>query len=110
MKIPNIERAVISDAKISDYILNSDHTDGWSKARFFESFGFEKSGVNVFKEALHELIRENDVTESIDTQFGVKFVVEGQIISPDGRNPIVKSIWIIQNGEDFPKFVTVYPI
>jgi len=44
MKIPGAERAVLDDAKISDYLLSRDHRVGSAKARFFEQLGFNQQG------------------------------------------------------------------
>jgi len=54
--------------------------------------------------ATHELGR---VEES---PFGTRYVVEGPLVTPDGRNPPVRSVWFIEAGEDTPQLVTVYPL
>lgn len=35
MKLPNTHLAIVEQSKICDYLLNSDHRFGASKARFF---------------------------------------------------------------------------
>jgi hypothetical protein len=40
MKLPNADKAVVEREKILDYLLNSEHRYGASKARFFAAFGF----------------------------------------------------------------------
>jgi hypothetical protein len=35
--------------------------------------------------------------------------VHGTITGPSGRAAGVVAVWIILNGEDFPRFVTAYP-
>jgi len=32
--------------------------------------------------------------------------VVGPLITPDARNPIVRSVWIVLHGDDVPRFVT----
>jgi hypothetical protein len=41
--------------------------------------------------------------------FGQKYEVDGILRGPSGREARVTTIWIVKNGEDFPRLVTVYP-
>ncbi len=36
--------------------------------------------------------------------------VEGKLSTPDARDPLVRSVWFIEHGEDVPRFVTAYPM
>ncbi|MEH1978998.1 MAG: DUF6883 domain-containing protein [Nostoc sp.] len=45
-----------------------------------------------------------------DSPFGTRYAVEGTLLSPDGRNPVICSAWFIETGETIPKFVTSYPL
>jgi len=40
---------------------------------------------------------------------GQKYEVRGKIHGPTGGEAQITSIWIILNGEDFPRLVTAYP-
>ena len=40
MKLPNAYLAIVDEGKLRDYLLNSAHRYGTSKARFFSDFGF----------------------------------------------------------------------
>ncbi len=40
MKLPNVERAVVTREKVIDYLLSDTHRDGRHKALFFKRFGF----------------------------------------------------------------------
>jgi len=42
--------------------------------------------------------------------FGVHYVIEGKIHTPDGRDPMVRVIWIIDDGDDVPRLVSAYPM
>ena len=46
MKLPNAEHAIVERKKIADYLPDSAHPYGASKARFFASFGFVARGEN----------------------------------------------------------------
>lgn len=43
------------------------------------------------------------------SDFGQKYGVNGILRGPSGREAAVTTIWIVKNGEDFPRLVTVYP-
>jgi hypothetical protein len=40
MKLRNYEQAVVSESKITEYLLSDTHPEGKEKAAFFERFGF----------------------------------------------------------------------
>ena len=42
------------------------------------------------------------------SSFGVKYVIDGPLQTPDGRNPSVRAIWFVETGEKQPRFVTAY--
>ena|SRR5437867_10843013 len=56
MKLPNFDKAVVSEEKITGYLLNPLHADGAAKARFFAALGFrlEDWQPNMLKE--HERV------------------------------------------------------
>jgi hypothetical protein len=41
--------------------------------------------------------------------FGQKYVIHGILQGPNGRGAFTVSVWIVLNGEAFPRFVTAYP-
>ena len=106
MRIPFFENAIVPEGKIAEYLLNPDHADGASKARFFMRIGFDAGTLSA---ALLKHIRENDFTEVETTLYGTKYGVEGLVDSPFGFRFYLRSIWIIPNGEPFPKLITAYP-
>jgi hypothetical protein len=64
----------------------------------------------MLRDALISHAVANDVKIRTETDFGSKFIAEGPIMSPDGRNPKVRTIWIQRVHEDDVHFVTAYPI
>jgi hypothetical protein len=45
-----------------------------------------------------------------DTAFGTRYTVEGKILSPDGRNPRIRTVWLIETGRSGARLITAYPI
>ena len=109
MRLPDAERAVVAKEKITEYLLSFTSLEGASKARFFYSFGFRTEQWEVFAEALRELCSQYEVVEISEEEFGIQHVIIGRIVTPDGRNPLIKTVWQFDHGADFPRFVTAYP-
>jgi hypothetical protein len=45
----------------------------------------------------------------MESKHGKKYIVDGAIESPGGKTPMVRTVWIIDKGENIPRLVTVYP-
>jgi hypothetical protein len=110
MKLPNHERAYVPEAKITNYLLNEDHPVGASKARFFLRFGFTKEAWQIFASALAEHAAAHEVSQILTAEDGVRYAVEGDLRTPDGRNPYIRSTWIIETGSELPRLTSAYPI
>jgi hypothetical protein len=52
----------------------------------------------------------HEVARVEDSPFGKRYVVEGSVVTPDGRNPLVRAVWFVEVGDDRPQLVTVYPL
>lgn len=109
MKLPNLERAIVKRQKIVDYLLSRTHRDGRAKAQYFLGFGFDPEKWQVFAEALKGHAAANDVSESVTSPFGMRYIINGELEAPDGRKPRVRAIWFIEDGDDVPTLVTAYP-
>lgn len=109
-KVPNAERAVIPNRKITAYLLDVTHDRGGDKARFFLRFGFSMLEWEVLATALRYHIVTHTITSQRITAYGFNYAVEGELPSPDGRNPMVQTVWKIERGQDIPSFVTAYPM
>ena len=110
MKLPNAERAVVPQQKIAGYLLSISHRDGHSKAAFFLRFGFSANVWQGLAEASRPHAIDHEINAVEDSPFGTRYVIEGVILSPDGRNPTIRSVWFIEAGEEAPRFVTAYPL
>ncbi|MDY7020780.1 MAG: hypothetical protein SWJ54_05370 [Cyanobacteriota bacterium] len=60
--------------------------------------------------ALINHVTNHELAKIEVSPFGMRYVIEGELITPDNRNPEVRSVWFIAIGEDIPKFVTAYPL
>lgn len=106
MKLPNAEQAVIADDKLS-YLLSEEKSGG--KDRFFKSFGFSVIQLDVLRAALLQHAHVNEVYETAYNDFGLKYIVRGELIAPDGRHPNVQTVWQIDHNQTVPYLVSAYP-
>lgn len=59
---------------------------------------------------LQQHARDNDVTFSENTPFGTRYVIEGPLVAPDGRQLQVRTVRFIDEAGQVPRFVTAYPL
>jgi len=109
-KLPDAESAYIDPGKIAGYLLSETHPRGRLKAAFFRRFGFSAGHPGVFAEALLNHARSHDLAGAVETAFGIHYIIEGAIETPDKRNPVVRTVWVIKTGETLPRFVTATPV
>jgi hypothetical protein len=107
--VPNRDQAIIDPIKVSDYLLSEIHPVGRSKARFFKRFGFREHAPEALAQALLAHVQDWPAAAIEVSPYGTKYRVEGRLISPDGRNPRVGTVWIILDGEIIPRFITAFP-
>jgi hypothetical protein len=106
---PNVEHAVVESQKLSDYLLNLSHPVAGPKAKWFISLGFSREEPEILAQRLLELAQRSDDYSVIETSFGVKYVVQGLLVTPNGTSTMVRTVWIVESGSDVPRLATAYP-
>ncbi len=81
MKVPNVGSAQITGSKLREYLLSPSHPIGRYKARFFGNLGYTREDAGRLATDLLEILA-NDIQDSIETEFGTKYVVPGQRTAP----------------------------
>jgi hypothetical protein len=110
MRIPRCNEAYVSIAKLQDYLLSKTHPVGRSKAKFFRSLGFDETKTALLEARLLAIVRSEDYVEVAPSPHGTKYVVERAIQTPRGDGVQIRTVWIIETGENRPRFVTAYPV
>ena len=110
MKLPDVEKAEIPEAKVVRYLLSTSHRAGKSKASFFMGFGFGPERWEELARALKQHAIDNEVTLEETTVFGTRYVIEGLLQAPDGRWLNIRSAWFIDKKGDAPRFITAHPL
>ncbi|WP_409013333.1 DUF6883 domain-containing protein [Dyadobacter sp. CY343] len=109
MKIPNNDQSFVADRKITEYLLSDTHEIGKHKADFFKRFGFKISDLHTFKSALMQHSIDRDIEKTNNSDHGVRYELKCEIKTPDERNPCVVTVWIVEKGQEDPRFITAYP-
>ncbi len=50
------------------------------------------------------------MAETSEDGDGLTYVVEGRMKTPSGRQPRVRTVWLVESGEVAPRFITAYPL
>lgn len=110
MKLPNATEAIVPQQKITEYLLSLTHRDGQSKARFFLRFGFGSDRWETLATALRQHALDHPVQAIEPSPFGTRYVIEGPLIAPDGRRPVIRVVWFLETDATIPRLVTAYPV
>jgi hypothetical protein len=106
--LPNAHMAFVEPAKLVSYLLDPNREEGGPKSRFLAAMGFELGKPDEVERALLAHARAYDAAE-LATPFGMKYHVDGALISPSGRAAMVRTVWQIDTGTVAPRFVTLRP-
>ena len=71
--------------------------------------GFNESNIALLHEGLIGIARLCEVQNSLSTPYGEKFVIDGEMLAPNGNFIFLRTVWIIDKGQSHPRFVTAYP-
>lgn len=108
MHVPQAEAAFVEKRKIRDYLLSPSHPQDSGKAAFFQLFGFGAAQWEVMRDALTWHPVANVVSKVTQSPHGTKYEVRCSTTSPDGRNPCITTVWIVE-GARSPRLVTAFP-
>jgi hypothetical protein len=109
MRLLNGARAVVPKSKITEYLLSRSHPDGRSKAEYLARFGFRLESWTILQEALLQHADSSEVVQEAGSEYGTRYVLEGPLRTPDGRNPVHRTVWIVETGSTVPQLITAYP-
>ena len=110
MRLPNAEQAQIDPNKLKEYLLSETHPIGRSKARFLHDIGYNESKPEILEETLLKIARTEEIVETVQSVHGTKYIIDGMIIPPQGDQVRLRTVWIVDRGQDYPRFVTAYPL
>ena len=109
MRLPNAERAIVDPTKITEYLLNLSHPDGASKARFFGRFGFSLDRWENLAKSLRDHAMRHTVESVTESEYGLRYCIDGLLETPDGRKPRVRTVWLVTQPGAVPRLITAHP-
>ncbi len=108
MLLPNGERAIIDQRKLSDYCLSPEHDEGAHKARLFgRLLGLGQEDVEQLIAELRSAAASGNAVPGVLDRYGQRYVIDFPMTGPAGGT-VVRSAWIIRTSETLPRLVTCY--
>lgn len=109
MKIPNGDRAIIEQSKITGYALNANHKRGGSKAKKLIRYGYSLSSWQQLELDIRRYHLTADIRIEKTTRYGVRYEIREALLAPVNRWLYVKTVWQIDIGTDVPRLITLVP-
>lgn len=108
MILPNYEHAVIDIIKLRDYCLSKSHPRGKHKAKVFKSvLGLIDSDAKILREIIIRELPHSEINEHYSDKHGKRYVVDIQI-NRNNTVVILRTAWIVKNGESVPRLTTCF--
>jgi hypothetical protein len=95
--------------KVRDYLLSAANPRTRGKAAFFQGLGFDPAAWELLRDALLLIAQAEDVSPGQASELGTKYEIRATIAGPTGRRAVIRTVWIVNVGEDRPRFITAFP-
>ena len=107
-KLPNPENALVETRKLRDYCLSPEHPRGRHKARVFASaLGLTVDDSHELRRALlAATLSEEALVAEVD-EYGQRYMLDFEMSTEMG-SAVVRSVWMVRSGEDFPRFTSCW--
>ena len=92
-----------------DCILDVSHIDNKRRAAFFFALGFSQRNWETLQYALLAHPTTNAVERVTQTEYGTRYRVRCNLVSPNGRNPCIVTVWALDQGSTTPTFIAAFP-
>lgn len=109
VKFPGVKSLNVEGEKITGYLLNPAHPDNGGKAAFFVSLGFSSGKWENLAIALSQSANTAAEIKIVESSHGRKYIADGRIETPSGKQPTVRTVWILETGRAGARLVTAYP-
>ena len=109
MKIPNSDRAIIEQSKITEYLLNTQHKRGSSKAKILLKFGYSLENWQQLESDIRKFHLTADVDIIRETAYGVRYEVRAALLTPNSKQLFVRTVWQIDIGTNLARLITLIP-
>lgn len=108
MRLPQGEHAIVDLTKLTDYCLSTEHPRGRHKAVVFATKpGFTAEQAALLCDLLKTAAREAEATLGMRDQHGQRYLIDMVVYGVPGST-VVRSAWIIRDGETYPRLIPCY--
>lgn len=81
----------------------------FAQVQIFRSHGYNEKNADSLRDGLLSIANKEEVNGIISSGYGTKYIIDGNLKTPSGEELTVKTVWIIDAGQEIPRFVTAYP-
>ena len=107
-KLLHPEQTIVHIEKLADYCLNPEHPSGKHKARVFKaSLNLGIEDAETLRNTLLDVVHREIPIPTKRNAYGQKYVIDFEM-NHSGRTAEIRSVWIVRDDENFPRFVTCY--
>ncbi len=105
MKIPDV--AVIPEEKLTRYLLVPRLKD--DKSKYLAQAGFTQANPKDLLIAIRQLIATKEAVKDNINEYGVFYLVEGNLPGVNNRNLAVVTVWLQSKYDESFRFITLKP-
>lgn len=110
MRLPNADLAFSGEKRLLNIFSIQDTDMAEVRRDFFFEFGFHTDEWEVLAEALRQHGQNHEVRFVRDTSWGPRYEIDGELKTPDGRQPGIRTVWQLDEEEIAPRLITAYPL
>lgn len=108
MRMPNGDRAIVPDDKLTGFLLNEEHPEQPGHAVLFRQLlGIVRENPEPLREALVHAAAQHPASPGQPSPYGSKYEVRFDMTGIRGTYTIL-SVWMIEHGSEVPRLVTAY--
>ena len=108
MGLPHADRAEVDPRKLTEYCLSPAHPVSKHKAAVFRAaLGLTAADAGDLRGWLLRAAVEGEAVPDGDDEFGERFRIDFEAVTPAGRATI-RSAWIVRAGEEYPRLTSCY--
>jgi hypothetical protein len=100
-----VESLVIPEAKLTQYLLVFQEKD--DKSKFLAQASFTAANPEALRQAIIDLVTENDAILNRTTKYGTFYRVEGKLVGVTRRTLLVVTVWLERMQDGNIQFVTI---
>jgi hypothetical protein len=108
MQPPNRALAATAQEKLTEYLLNTQHRRGGTKARLLARYGYTVANWKRFEADIRDGL-DAEVDLERPTQYGTRYEVHMALQTPLGVRLTVRTVRQIDEGTAIPRLITLYP-